>query len=436
MAGKLNVGARHAGLQRPAPAGLYTTDRTLRRSRSARPVAPPSRGAARLHFCSPEGRIQRNRPACAIVNETPGGVHGEVELGAEEALLLAIERRASAGLFQRAAREGTTAFRLLHGPTEGAPGVSVDLYGTRVLVQSWREPLGVDACDALGEACRCAMRPFVEGPLEVEFHLRGRAARQAGRPLHQPVKRGDDAAEQETFSELGLSYHWQALRAGGDPSLFLDFRPVRRLLAAEAAGKDVLNLFSYTCGAGVAALAGGAASVVNVDHSAAYLAAGKRNTALNAAAWEGRTPTVENIAQDFYTAARQMAGIGIKGRASRGRRNASFPKLPRRDFDLVVLDPPTLTKSAFGAVDIVNDYASLAKPALLCTRPGGGTLVATNHAPHANAEEWLEAVVRCGKKCGRPVAEARLLEIEQDDDDFPPSLEKPRLLKVGIFTTA
>lgn len=196
MAGKLNVGARHAGLQRPAPAGLYTTDRTLRRSRSARPVAPPSRGAARLHFCSPEGRIQRNRPACAIVNETPGGVHGEVELGAEEALLLAIERRASAGLFQRAAREGTTAFRLLHGPTEGAPGVSVDLYGTRVLVQSWREPLGVDACDALGEACRGAMRPFVEGPLEVEFHLRGRAARQAGRPLHQPVKRVDDAAEQ------------------------------------------------------------------------------------------------------------------------------------------------------------------------------------------------------------------------------------------------
>lgn len=201
--------------------------------------------------------------------------------------------------------------------------------------------------------------------------------------------------QQETFSELGLSYHWQALRAGGDPSLFLDFRPVRRLLAAEAAGKDVLNLFSYTCGAGVAALAGGAASVVNVDHSAAYLAAGKRNTALNAAAWEGRTPTVENIAQDFYTAARQMAGIGIKGRASRGRRNASFPKLPRRDFDLVVLDPPTLTKSAFGAVDIVNDYASLAKPALLCTRPGGGTLVATNHAPQCVALRPFLALLAC-----------------------------------------
>lgn len=152
------------------------------------------------------------------------------------------------------------------------------------------------------------------------------------------------------------------------------------MLAAEAAGKDVLNLFAYTCGAGVAALAAGASSVVNVDHSAAYLAVGRRNTALNASKWEGRPPVVQYIAQDFYTAARQMAGLGVAGRASRGRRNATFPKLAPRDFDLVVLDPPTFTKSAFGAVDIVNDYPALAKPSLLCTRPGG-MLVATNHAP-------------------------------------------------------
>ena len=89
-------------------------------------------------------------------------------------------------------------------------------------------------------------------------------------------------------------------------------------------------------------------------------------------------PKVEHIAQDFYPAARQMAGLGFKGRAS--RKNNSVFKLPQRDFDVVVLDPPTLTKSPFGAVDIVNDYASLAKPSLLCTRQGGGLLVATNHS--------------------------------------------------------
>jgi hypothetical protein len=57
-------------------------------------------------------------------------------------------------------------------------------------------------------------------------------------------------------------------------------------------------------------------------------------------------------------------------------------------------------------------------------------------ARSADAQEWLDSVVRCGKKCGRPIAEASLLEVEADDDDFPPSEEKPRLLKVGLFRTA
>ncbi len=58
----------------------------------------------------------------------------------------------------------------------------------------------------------------------------------------------------------------------------------------------------------------------------------------------------------------------------------------------------------------------------------------TSRCYRIDPEEWLEAVVRCGKKCGRPVAEARLLEVEPDDDDFPPSEGMPRLLKVGLFT--
>jgi 23S rRNA (cytosine1962-C5)-methyltransferase len=88
--------------------------------------------------------------------------------------------------------------------------------------------------------------------------------------------------------ELGLRYRWESLRSGGDPSLFLDFRPVRRLLMNQCAGKDVLNLFAYTCGASVAAAAGGARSVCNVDHSSTYLRIGKRNLELNKARWEGK----------------------------------------------------------------------------------------------------------------------------------------------------
>ena len=58
-------------------------------------------------------------------------------------------------------------------------------------------------------------------------------------------------------------------------------------------------------------------------------------------------------------------------------------KIRPETFDVVVLDPPTLTKTAYGSVDIVNDYQSLAKPAALCVSPGGvlaGSLCPPTHS--------------------------------------------------------
>ncbi|NRB42481.1 MAG: class I SAM-dependent methyltransferase, partial [Pseudomonadales bacterium] len=62
---------------------------------------------------------------------------------------------------------------------------------------------------------------------------------------------------------------------------FLDARPGRQWLAEKAAGKRVLNLFSYTCSFSIAALKAGADSVVNIDMAKGALATGQRNHALN-----------------------------------------------------------------------------------------------------------------------------------------------------------
>lgn len=62
-------------------------------------------------------------------------------------------------------------------------------------------------------------------------------------------------------------------------------------------------------------------------------------------------------------------------------------KIRPETFDVVVLDPPTLTKTAYGSVDIVNDYQSLAKPAALCVSPGG--VLAGSTAVHLTLAPWF-----------------------------------------------
>jgi 23S rRNA (cytosine1962-C5)-methyltransferase len=282
----------------------------------------------------------------------------------------------------------------------------------------------------------------------------------------------DDPALGFTFEELGLKYNFIQPRRFGDPSLFLDFRATRRWIGTkvrqmvedtDAERSDdasdvvsVLNAFAYTCGAGVVAADAGAGRVVNTDHSASYLAYGDANAKLNG------VPKMDSLCCDFYPAMRQMAGLampgrkemgrggrgggrgGREGRGGRGRSDGksknnsiSAPaKIEPETFDLVILDPPTLTKTRFGAVDIENDYPSLAKPSALCVKPGG-VLLATNHSAAVGLDDWLEIVSRCATKAGREVVSVDVIEPDGvDDDDFPPLDDGKRPLKVAAFTLA
>jgi hypothetical protein len=118
-----------------------------------------------------------------VEEATSSGEGGDSIVGAVEEddligrLSAAVERRVASGLLTRCATESTTAFRLLHGATEGAPGFTVDVYGERVLVQCWRDGLGELEQAAVTDACR-RLLPAVA---DVQFHLRGRAAKKTGR---------------------------------------------------------------------------------------------------------------------------------------------------------------------------------------------------------------------------------------------------------------
>ncbi len=321
----------------------------------------------------------------------------------------ALERRAD--LLTQLHAETTDSYRLFHGTNEGVAGLTVDRYGPQLLIQSFHEPVADTDLDAIVKRSEAIFTPD-----EVVYN--DRSAANSRRADERALRKTEHVAQ-----ELGVNYRVKGKHAGQDPLLFLDMRVGRRFVLNEARDKSVLNLFSYTCGVGVCAALAGANHVINVDFSTRNLEVGRDNAALNALG-----DNIEFVQSDFFTAAKQYAGIPIKQRVRRGQKPRPFPRLDEQQFDLVYLDPPRWAKSHFGTVDLVRDYPSVLKPSLLAAKEDG-TLVCTNNVAKVPLEEWLDIVQRCANKAGRPIQD---LEILQPEADFPsPDGQFP--LKIAVL---
>ena len=131
-----------------------------------------------------------------------------------------------------------------------------------------------------------------------------------------------------------------------DTGLFLDHRPLRARLAAEARGRRVLNLFCYTGAATVQAAVGGAAETTSIDLSATYLQ------------WLSDNLRENGIggAQHRLVQADAMAWLD----ADRGR------------YDLVFCDPPTFSNSARADdFDVQREHVRLLRAAVARLAQGG-----------------------------------------------------------------
>lgn len=291
--------------------------------------------------------------------------------------------------------EGTDCFRVFHGAGEGLPGLALDRYGELALVQVFRPEVQVQlpAWEVLHRWCR--------EQLATAALVAWR--RQSGRK--EVLYCSHDPGEYRA-REMGQQFCIESHGAGQDPQLFLDMRVARRYLRQNCQGARVLNLFSYTCAAGLAAEAGGASEVLNVDFSSTALERGRRNAELNGCCRQ------QFLCQEFYPAVWQMAGRKLPARA-RGRKD--LVRLAARQFDLVFLDPPARSKGFFGAVDVKNDYAGLLKPCLELLAPGG-RVVACNNLAAVSGPAFEAELRRCATKAGRPMGQlARLVP----EPDFP-----------------
>jgi 23S rRNA (cytosine1962-C5)-methyltransferase len=325
------------------------------------------------------------------------------------ALSVALTNRQS--LLSELHQQGTDCYRLFHGSQEGAGGLTIDRYGPQLLVQSFHQSLSADDLQALAGQCCSTLNE----ELLLVYNDRSRGNSRVDRS--DPVHLADPAALVDlTAHEWGLNYRIRGRHAGQDPLLFLDLRNARGWVKNNSVGKSVLNLFAYTCGVGLSAAAGGASEVVNLDFSEGNLAVGRENGALN----PGLVP-MQFVQSDYFPAIRQLAGLPVAGR--RGQQFPNYPKLQQRQYDLVLLDPPAWAKSAFGTVDLLRDYQSLLKPAILTTSDDG-VLICCNNLAKVAMSEWREQVLRCAAKLGRPVRDCQVLA---PGADFPSSDGQPPL---------
>lgn len=329
--------------------------------------------------------------------------------------LLAAAFEARRELFAKLHAEQTNAYRLFHGSVENSPGLTVDRYNDLLLIQSFHKSLDADERQAISDFYATQ----IPG-LTAVYNDRSQANSRICNPL-PPIELAAAQIQRE-FSEIGVRYLVQGRHGGQDPWLFLDMRAGRRRIMQEIAGKSLLNLFAYTCGVGVAAAKAGASYVVNVDFAESNINVGKENARLNELPIRLRF-----VQSDAFAAMRQLSGIG-QPKMIRRKHMPDFPKLEPHVFDVVFLDPPRYSKSPFGVVDIVNDYAALMKLALLCTVEGG-TLICCNNAAEMSREVWADQLQRCAAKAGRTVREIEWIAPEAD---FP-SLDGNPPLKIALL---
>ncbi|WP_089705440.1 bifunctional 23S rRNA (guanine(2069)-N(7))-methyltransferase RlmK/23S rRNA (guanine(2445)-N(2))-methyltransferase RlmL [Vreelandella arcis] len=256
-------------------------------------------------------------------------------------------------------QSGETCYRLYDADMPEY-ALAVDCYGDRVHVQEYAAPRSVDPTHAqkrLFDALE--VMPGVLNVHPSKIHVK-RRERQTGSAQYQ--KR--EASGERFEVREGSARLWVNLRDYLDTGLFLDHRPVRRMLGEMASGKRFLNLFCYTATATVQAALGGASDSVSVDMSNTYLEWARDNFTLNKL-----DPRLHRVVRDDCFRWLETANA---------------------EFDLIFMDPPTFSnsKKMRDTLDVQRDHARLVALAMARLAPGG-TLVFSNNQRRFKLDESL-----------------------------------------------
>jgi 23S rRNA (cytosine1962-C5)-methyltransferase len=284
--------------------------------------------------------------------------------------------------------DSATAYRVIHGEGDFLPGLVVDRYADYLVCQfmaAGLEAYKSSIADLVMSACSA------KGVFEKS---EGRVREEEGLPASIGTLAGSAPPDLLEIYENGLKFVVN-IRRGQKTGFFLDQRDNRVFLRSLVRDGSVLNCFSYSGAFTVYALAGGARSVVSLDSSRPALELAEKNLALNGFDAEN----ADLIKGDAFT----------------------YLKESEDDFDVIVLDPPSLARRRSDLEAAAGGYKFLNLHALKHVH-SGGLLLTFSCSQHVSIDLFQKIVFGAAADAKRRVAWLKRLGAALD---HPVSLHHP-----------
>jgi 23S rRNA (cytosine1962-C5)-methyltransferase len=297
---------------------------------------------------------------------------------------------------------GDEAYRLVNNEGDGLPGLTADVYGRYVVIS------------VPGKGLLPVGRLLAEAALAEQVG-KGAVVKVRGKdPQDRSAKEeivGDEPPAKLVVHELGVPYEVH-LRGALNVGLFTDMREHRRNIGRFAAGRRVLNTFAYTGALSVAAARAGATAVTSVDLSGGVLAWARENFRLSGL----------DIESDRY-----------RFETSDTRRYLERQRADGAEFDMIILDPPTVSAARASQWSMKKDYPDLIALAVRLLPGSGGVLWVSGNPRRGPGimDHVNEGLRRAGRR-------GSVLELGGLPPDYPtpPAWPEARYLEVCLLFVA
>lgn len=288
----------------------------------------------------------------------------------------------------------TNSYRLVFGENDDLPSLIIDIYDHVAVIKLyaliWLPLLDVIVKHILS----------ISGAATCVLRLSRNAERASQEYYNGQILHGQLDDPVVIFREHGVRFSANVIK-GHKTGYFLDHRDNRHRVGQMAKGKSVLDVFAYAGGFSVHALAGGASEVSSVDISKPALDLAKYNASLNT-----HTGKHITLAGDAFEIMQQL-------------------KYSRKQFDIVVVDPPSFAKKADEVSRAKSSYRKLTQLAIPLVKKGG-VLLSASCSSRVKAEDFYELVLDEVSKSGRSY---KVLDRTQHDIDHPIGFAEGAYLK-------
>ena len=310
-----------------------------------------------------------------------------------------LERFSVAKKYRENLFPGSTSYRFIFGESDFLPGLVIDRYGNYFSVQILSSGMEL----WLDSIKKSQLQIFPE-TLGIVEKNKSKLRELEGLELREGIIWGD-VPERILMNENGIQYEISLLD-GQKTGYFLDQKPNRQRIQELASGKSVLDCFTNQGGFALNAAKGGAKHVLGIDISDRAIESCRKNANLN---------SLKNVL--FQTA---DVFDFLKEESEK-----------QSEWDMIILDPPSFTKSKKNVPSAKKGYAEINRMALNLL-PQHGFLVTASCSHHIFEDTFLDIIHQESVSAGRQL---RLVFRGNQSPDHPilQSMPETQYLKFFIF---